>query len=375
MNKMLVGVFNTEPAAHERLSALKDLPSDGDITLYATAVIVGILLCGWSVASADEVFLVDGSKLVGTVQQIAGGNVLIKTEFAGDLTIDQSFVQGITASRPVVVRTATGEQIWGQPSYSPTAGQQLVVEEGAARAMDLSAVSALWPLDQEDPEVVAARPRWSAQFEGGITGDSGNTDRFAGLGALTIKREAPTNRLKVYGLARYTEDDGRVTAREYIGSSRLEVDVTQRLYGYGRVELENDKFEELDLRVIGSAGPGYFIIRQPDHELKVWGGVGYRYEEFTDGTTREGVNGEVGPDYRVELAPWVSFVHSSVFSLLFEDADGWLFKMENALRIPLNEEGTWGLRAGVRNDYDNDPQPGVKGLDTFYFVNLFVDVK
>jgi uncharacterized membrane protein len=40
MNKMLVAVFGTELAAYEGLDALKDLHKNGDITLYATAVIV-----------------------------------------------------------------------------------------------------------------------------------------------------------------------------------------------------------------------------------------------------------------------------------------------------------------------------------------------
>ncbi len=39
MNEMLVAVFDTERGAYEGLSALKDLHKDGDITLYATAVI------------------------------------------------------------------------------------------------------------------------------------------------------------------------------------------------------------------------------------------------------------------------------------------------------------------------------------------------
>ena len=39
MNKMLAAVFGTEVAAYEGLDALKDLHKDGDITLYATAVI------------------------------------------------------------------------------------------------------------------------------------------------------------------------------------------------------------------------------------------------------------------------------------------------------------------------------------------------
>jgi uncharacterized membrane protein len=39
MDKMLVAVFITETAAHEGLTALKDLDRTGDIALYATAVI------------------------------------------------------------------------------------------------------------------------------------------------------------------------------------------------------------------------------------------------------------------------------------------------------------------------------------------------
>jgi uncharacterized membrane protein len=39
MNKMLVAVFDSETAAFEGLSALKDLHKNGDITLYASAVI------------------------------------------------------------------------------------------------------------------------------------------------------------------------------------------------------------------------------------------------------------------------------------------------------------------------------------------------
>src|SRR5262245_22437000 len=39
MNKMLVAVFNNESQTFEGLTALKDLHKQGDITLYATAVL------------------------------------------------------------------------------------------------------------------------------------------------------------------------------------------------------------------------------------------------------------------------------------------------------------------------------------------------
>ena len=40
MNKMMVAVFDNEPAAFEGSSALRELHRDGDITLYAEAVVV-----------------------------------------------------------------------------------------------------------------------------------------------------------------------------------------------------------------------------------------------------------------------------------------------------------------------------------------------
>ena len=39
MNKMLIAVFDSDAAAFEGLNALKDLHKNGDITLYASAVI------------------------------------------------------------------------------------------------------------------------------------------------------------------------------------------------------------------------------------------------------------------------------------------------------------------------------------------------
>jgi len=54
MNKMLVAVFSTEPTAYEGLSALKDLHREGEITLYATSVIVKDSSGATSVKQADE---------------------------------------------------------------------------------------------------------------------------------------------------------------------------------------------------------------------------------------------------------------------------------------------------------------------------------
>jgi uncharacterized membrane protein len=78
MNKMLVAVFDSEPAVYEGLQALKELHRDGDITLYATAVLVKDIAGNVSVKqSADE------GPLGTAVGMLSGGTVGLLAGEAG----------------------------------------------------------------------------------------------------------------------------------------------------------------------------------------------------------------------------------------------------------------------------------------------------
>jgi uncharacterized membrane protein len=94
MNKMLVAVFETESAAFEGLGALRDLHRDGDITLYASAVIAKSKAGNIDVKqAADEgpvgtaVGLVTGS-LIGILGGPAGVVVGASLGSLGGLLVD-----------------------------------------------------------------------------------------------------------------------------------------------------------------------------------------------------------------------------------------------------------------------------------------------
>lgn len=89
MNKMIGAVFSSETAAFEGLNALKDLHSNGDITLYATAVIVKDGSGKVSTKqTADEGPLGTAlGTLVGGMMGVLGGPVgLVAGATAGGLT-------------------------------------------------------------------------------------------------------------------------------------------------------------------------------------------------------------------------------------------------------------------------------------------------
>ena len=130
MNKMLVAVFDNESAAYEGLRALKDLHKEGDISLYATAVIAKNPAGTISVKqSADEgpagtaLGMLTGSVvglLGGPVGVVAGASMGGLTGALFDLRdadIDITFVDEVSkALRPGKAAVlADAEETWSAP--------------------------------------------------------------------------------------------------------------------------------------------------------------------------------------------------------------------------------------------------------------------
>ncbi len=327
----------------------------------------------------DEVVLKDGSRLKGTVVKLDEGNVVIKTDFAGELTIPAAKVAGVSSAKAVNVHLESGNRHVGQLNYSQEQGQRVAVEN-ELRPVNVAQVTRMWPQGAEDPEIArlkaaadAEKPVWSLRVEAGINGETGNSDRVNGNGRIEAKRTTPTDRFKLYFLGRYGHENGEDTAREFIGGADLEVDIHKNLFAFGKLELETDKFENLDLRTTVAGGLGLFLIREKETELKVRGGLGFQAESFTNGTNTEEVIAELGVDFKKEIAPWLLFTHSTTVHPSLEEFGDFRATMENAGEIPLTKDEKWKLRLGIRNQYDSDPNAGAKSLDTFYFANIGID--
>jgi len=130
MNKMMVAVFNSETVAFEGLSALKALHKDGDITLYATAVLVKDTSGSVSMRQSAEggpigaaLGLLAGSMvglLAGPVGLVVGASVGGLAGLVSDLNkggIDIQFVDDVSkALGPGKVAVlADVEESWTEP--------------------------------------------------------------------------------------------------------------------------------------------------------------------------------------------------------------------------------------------------------------------
>ena len=348
---------------------------------YAKAV--GLALLTAAAAKGDVVTTSDGSRIVGTVERVVDGKLVMLTEVAGRLEIDASKVTGISTDRRVHVAVDSGDVLVGPIEAS--ADGSVVRSELGDVSISPTDIVALWPEGTESPQIAAARekadteieaakPHWSTTLEGGVTRTEGNTDTLEGHGRLDVKRVTKSDLLHLYLAGKYAEQDDNRTTNEYFGGIRYENMVTERWYWYTRTELEYDEFEDIDLRATAAAGAGYYWLKRPEHELKTSAGVGYRHESYDGGRTEDDAVLDLGLDYRVDVAPWVQFTHSTVYSPDFLEFDNYRLKLDTALLVPFKDE-RWAWKVGMRNEYNSRPQRGFDRLDNTYYTSIVLSLK
>ena len=193
---------------------------------------------------------------------------------------------------------------------------------------------------------------------------------------IEVHRKTPNDRSVLYFQAKHSRENGADSEKEFLGGGKLEVDVSKRLFMWGRAEFENDEFEDVKLRSTATGGLGYFIIREKGQEWKFRAGGGFRHESFWSGGNEGEVIGELAEDYMKEVSEWLLFTHNITYNPSFEEVRDYRLTMTNAAEIPLTKKKDWKIRLGMENRYTAVPSPTVdRRMETTYFANLVWEFK
>jgi len=330
---------------------------------------------------ADVVTLTDGSRLVGTIERLADGKLKLVTEFAGALEIDAAKVASIDTDGKVNVKLTSGDRLVG-PIAAEGANRSVVQTAVGNVNLDMGTMDALWPEGAPSPEDIAAQQeidarvgKWSFTAEAGITDREGNTDRLDAMGRFLLERKSSEDLLQFYLRGQYGEQNGIRNTAEVIGGILYEHNITDRFYWYVRNEGEYDEFENIDLRYTLTTGPGYYWIKEADHELKTWAGLGYLHESYRDGGSRDDCQGEVGVAYFVDLLEWLRFMHTTTWYPTFASLRDYRLVSDTAFLMPLGTSDAWKFKIGAMYQYDAIPQPGNERLDETYYANILLELK
>ncbi len=358
-----------------------------------------------AITNADLIYLSDGSRLAGELLASTAEGYVIRTGFAGELTVPTASVAGITTDAPMMIGMHSADRVRGQLEYDPDESAQRITGTAfGALEIAVGELAAVWPPDQQAPtlrradqahraamarvkaahakEVKAVEERlasftdpWSGRITAGLNGASGNAQRLLFNGRAEARRETKRDRLMLFAEGTMQEQNKVLTEKEIRLGANIEHDIGGNWYAFARQELEKDKFENIDLRSQTLGGIGYFAIRKPTHEWKLRSGLGYQFEAFENGrNNRQGIV-TLGYDYRVEINDWLRFTHNlTYFPSFTSPLRDYRLDSNMGVEVPLGHSDLWSLRLGLRHEYDNIPTPGAKSLDTTYGADIVVDI-
>ena len=321
--------------------------------------------------SADVVETKDGSHIVGKVARIDAGSVVITTTYAGDITIKQAEVTGITTDAPLAVRLSDGTRIEGRVSGSGGALQ--VAGTDGTITTTVGKVAASWAAGSQDPQVLALQRKWTYEAHADIAGTTGNKSQLGTAGGIRATLKGPDD-----SLAFYTDYNRQVTEGEKSADQfKAGVDYADNFSGgsswFVRDEGGFDRVMGIQFYDIAAAGYGMDIVKSANDTLTARAGVSFRDDTYKNPLTPN-VNA-AGLDFEINH-------HGEVRQLearqpprvvpAFSNFSNFTLEQESFFEIP-TANPAWKLRIGVNNDYNSEPGAGLKKLDTGYFTRLVLD--
>ena len=121
----------------------------------------------------------------------------------------------------------------------------------------------------------------------GLSGKSGNIDRFATLASFNATHDGPDDKLTFYASYDRSEVQETLTSNEIKGGVDYSHSISSILNWYALMELETDDGENLDLRATAGGGVGYVWKDTDNWHLEARGGLACLYESFKDCTTND----------------------------------------------------------------------------------------
>ena len=330
------------------------VPSKGPWRKILFIIFVTFLLP--AAAGADQVVLKNGDRLTGSVVSMEKGKLVLKTSYAGELSIKWPEVASVKTDQPIQVETKGGKILNGAAVASPEPAKLRLLGEGRPAEVALAKVAAINPKDKEALTV-------TGQVNVGADMKRGNThkDRYDVDGRVTMSWGI--HRLIVGGSAHYLEDKGVSTEDNQLGYVEYNRFFKPEWYGFANLRLARDKFKDLDLRTAAGAGLGHQFWRSKLTNLSLELGPNYIYEKGEIRGNREWTAARWQLSYdRWFFDYFVQFFHRHEGFMRVDDFNQYFLTSSTGLKFPLGKG--FAITWQYDYDYDNNPQPRKEKYDT-----------
>lgn len=343
-----------------------------------------LLTCASAVSSrADVVALTNGDRISGKIIASDLESLTMKTEFLGDVKVQWPAITQIESQASLFLTDKDGQVLVGTVS---TSGGTLRVRTANAGAVPVqkAAVQAIRNEEQQrayEAEIERLRNPslldfWSAYFDTGLSFTQGNSETRTITTAAKAQRRTQRDKIVAYATSIFAENSTtgltETTANAIRGGSRYELNVSDRLFTFGFVDLEFDEFQNLDLRNVLGGGVGWHVKKTDRTSFNVFGGGSYNQEFFSDDITRRSAEIVMGEELDIKLNDRLSWTQRLAFYPNLSESGEYRLQLDTGLVTQLYRWLGWQISLSDR--FLSNPIPGVRRNDLLLTTGLRFNV-
>ena len=270
-----------------------------------TACTLCVLLSAAALMNAEQVSLKNGDRLTGTVASMDGKKLVLKTAYAGEVSIDWDAVTQFSSEQPLVI-TKSDKQVVTGTVRSEGDNYVVTTAQGPQTLPKADVAVMRSPADQAAYEK-SLHPGMLEGWTGGgnfglalARGNSETTNLALGFDAV---RKTTNDSWVINAVSIYSTDQklNATTANSFQGSIRYDRNLSKRLFAYGVFAGGYDELQDLNYRVMPGAGLGFHAIMTEKTMLDLLVGLGYTRESYTTGLTRNLATLTLGDEFAYKL--------------------------------------------------------------------------
>jgi len=215
--------------------------------------------------------------------------------------------------------------------------------------------------ERERERVLAARPLqlWKGEGEIGAFRTTGNTDSVGLSVGLKLERTGVYWRHKLQFTADYQKTNDEVSREQYLASYSPRYQLDEKLYAYGLVQYERDRFQGFWNRYSLSPGFGYRVADRKNLKLSIEGGPAIRFTDFVGEPAKTRASGLASVDFAWSPTATIRLTQQASAYLETENST---FTSTTGIEAGMLK----GLKARLsyRYEHDTDPADGARQTDT-----------
>lgn len=314
-------------------------------------VLTGALLLS-VVAHADVVETKSGDHLSGKIKAIAGGKVLLDTDYAGTIGISIAQITNVTSDSEITADTTTEQRISGRLQ-----GLNIVTTTAPVAIADI-AVAAV------DAATLDAGKGWKSRADAGVNVSSGNSDTKAyNLRAEAALAKKDSRHLLTAAFNR-AENGGSKTRDDKSAGYEYNWLFSKNWYFAANTSYFADDLKDVKYRLTVGAGVGYLFYDNPTGRFSVDLGASGVFEDLNNGSEQNPAL-RWGLNFNQFLIPEkLEFFHKHSILALADSKRGQIFDSSTGLRMRLSDHLDAGVSVDLR--HETKPAPGRDKTDTIF---------